>query len=77
VLGLLLTTDSVVQGGIVFSEGILVDKGVEVIVLVAVLRDVRLDHGLSSPRVEAALVGVVTLEIGSVAVLEWKVVPTC
>jgi hypothetical protein len=62
--------------GIVFSEGILVDR-VEVIVLVAVLRDVRLDHGPSSPRVEAALVGVVMLEISLVAVLGRKGVPNC
>jgi hypothetical protein len=77
VWGLLLTNESVVQVGIVFSKGILVDRGVEVIVLVAVLHDVRLDYGPSFPRMEAALVGVVTLGISLVEVLGRKGVPFC
>jgi hypothetical protein len=44
---------------------------------VAVLRNVRLDHGPSSPRVEAALVGVVALGISLVTVLGRKGVLVC
>jgi hypothetical protein len=61
----------------VFSERILVDRGMEVIVLVAVLRRVCLDYGPSFPCMEAALVAVVTLEIFLVGLLGGKGVPFC